>query len=208
MPSYAVTTERDCTRAVRREVGAAKRGVVLYTEESPVDVTSQVQDGQLHLRHALGPTSGLARAAQPDAVRAARLQDDRDPLSATARLGSWATGVKWIFFNGEAIWLQGPAAEWFQPDTRQDDPPLLRDPAKASRRLHHARADPARAHGTWRRLLQRLSDRGQDGFTRSTTRVTRRFAAPCSAFRTARAQPSTTSGAIGPPGWSVQARTT
>lgn len=32
--------------------------------------------------------------------------------------GSWATGVKWVFFNGEAIWLEGPAVEWFEPETR------------------------------------------------------------------------------------------
>jgi hypothetical protein len=33
--------------------------------------------------------------------------------------GSWATGVKWVFFNGEAIWLEGPAREWFEPETRE-----------------------------------------------------------------------------------------
>jgi hypothetical protein len=33
--------------------------------------------------------------------------------------GSWATGVKWVFFNGEAIWLEGPAPEWFEPETRE-----------------------------------------------------------------------------------------
>jgi hypothetical protein len=27
--------------------------------------------------------------------------------------------VKWVFFNGEAIWLEGPAAEWFEPETRE-----------------------------------------------------------------------------------------
>jgi hypothetical protein len=31
--------------------------------------------------------------------------------------GSWATGVRWVFFNGEAIWLQGPAQQWFEPET-------------------------------------------------------------------------------------------
>jgi hypothetical protein len=33
--------------------------------------------------------------------------------------GSWATGVKWVFFNGEAIWLEGPADQWFEPETRE-----------------------------------------------------------------------------------------
>ena len=27
--------------------------------------------------------------------------------------------MKWIFFNGEAIRLEGPAAEWFEPETRE-----------------------------------------------------------------------------------------
>jgi hypothetical protein len=31
--------------------------------------------------------------------------------------GSWATGVRWVFFNGEAIWLEGSATEWFEPQT-------------------------------------------------------------------------------------------
>jgi hypothetical protein len=34
--------------------------------------------------------------------------------------GSWATGVRWVFFNGEAIWLEGPATEWFEPETRAE----------------------------------------------------------------------------------------
>jgi hypothetical protein len=32
--------------------------------------------------------------------------------------GSWASGPLWVFFNGEAIWLEGPAAEWFGEQTR------------------------------------------------------------------------------------------
>ena len=31
--------------------------------------------------------------------------------------GSWAEGVLWTFFNGEGIWLEGPAREWFRPRT-------------------------------------------------------------------------------------------
>ena len=34
--------------------------------------------------------------------------------------GSWATGVRWVFFNGEAIWLEGKADEWFEPETRAE----------------------------------------------------------------------------------------
>ena len=32
--------------------------------------------------------------------------------------GTWAEGVKWVFFNGEGIWLEGEATEWFAPETR------------------------------------------------------------------------------------------
>jgi hypothetical protein len=32
-------------------------------------------------------------------------------------MGSWAEGVKWTFFNGEGIWLEGPARTWFAPAT-------------------------------------------------------------------------------------------
>ena len=33
-------------------------------------------------------------------------------------MASWVTGVHWVFFNGEGIWLEGPAQEWFEPATR------------------------------------------------------------------------------------------
>jgi hypothetical protein len=31
--------------------------------------------------------------------------------------GSWATGVKWVFFNGEGIWLELPPERSFEPET-------------------------------------------------------------------------------------------
>ena len=32
--------------------------------------------------------------------------------------GTWATGVKWTFFNGDGIWLEGVAGDWFASQTR------------------------------------------------------------------------------------------
>ena len=54
----------------------------------------------------------IARFALPDFKTIEILRCDKPT-------GSWATGVKWVFFNGEAIWLEGPAAEWFEPETRE-----------------------------------------------------------------------------------------
>jgi hypothetical protein len=102
---------------VRERIDAAKPGVALYSEESPVDVTSQYQDGSftyamataLHTRTQV--PLNLFRFAVPDFKTIEILYCDKPT-------GSWATGVKWVFFNGEAIWLEGPATEWFEPETR------------------------------------------------------------------------------------------
>jgi hypothetical protein len=116
VPSYPVLTELDTTRAVRQAVEAAKHGVALYTEESPCDVTSQYQDGSF--TYAMSECRGrgakvplnLFRFAVPDFKTFEILICDKPT-------GSWATGVRWVFFNGEGIWLEGPANEWFAPET-------------------------------------------------------------------------------------------
>ena len=118
VPSYAVATERDCTRIIRRRIDAARKDVAVYTEESPVDVTSQYQDGSFtyamnesHRTRTRVPIN-LFRFALPTCKTIEILYCDKPT-------GSWATGVKWVFFNGEAIWLEGPAKTWFRPATRQ-----------------------------------------------------------------------------------------
>jgi hypothetical protein len=116
VPSYPVQTELDTTRAVRQAVDAAKPGVAIYTEESPCDVTSQFQDGSF--TYAMSECRGrgarvplnLFRFAVPDFKTFEILICDKPT-------GSWATGVRWVFFNGEGIWLEGPAGEWFAPET-------------------------------------------------------------------------------------------
>ncbi len=117
IPSYGVVAERDATRLIRERLEAAEQGVALYTEESPVDVTTQYQDGSftyamLTARQTLTRVPlNLLRFAIPDFKTIEILYCDKPT-------GSWATGVKWVFFNGEAIWLEGPAEDWFEPRTR------------------------------------------------------------------------------------------
>jgi len=116
VPSYPVLTELATTKAIRRAVDAAKPGVAIYTEESPCDVTSQYQDGaftyemnQCHARGARIPIN-LFRFAVPDFKTFEILICDKPTAS-------WATGVRWTFFNGEGLWLEGTAQEWFAPET-------------------------------------------------------------------------------------------
>jgi hypothetical protein len=117
-PGYAVVGERGATQRIRRSVNEAKRGVVLYTEESPVDVVTQWQDGSFTYAMATARRTvtrvplNLTRFALPSFKTIEILYCDKPT-------GSWATGVQWVFFNGEAIWLEGPAAEWFEPETRE-----------------------------------------------------------------------------------------
>lgn len=116
VPSYPVQTELETTCAIRQAVDAAKAGVAIYTEESPCDVTSQYQDGSFtyemnrcHARRATIPLN-MFRFAVPDFKTFEILICDQPT-------GSWATGVGWTFFNGEGLWLEGPADEWFTPET-------------------------------------------------------------------------------------------
>ena len=116
-PGYAVLGERETTRRIRQAVDGVKPGVAVYTEESPVDMVTQFQDGSFtyamstsHRTTTRVPLN-LTRFAIPDFKTIEILYCDKPT-------GSWATGVKWVFFNGEAIWLEGPAAEWFEPETR------------------------------------------------------------------------------------------
>jgi hypothetical protein len=119
VPSYAVVAERDATRVIRQSVAAIKPNVAVYTEETPVDVTSQYQDGSFSYAMFSAQRSrtivplNVTRFALPDFKTIQILYCDKPT-------GSWATGVRWVFFNGEAIWLEGPADEWFEPETRAE----------------------------------------------------------------------------------------
>ena len=117
VPGYAAVGERDCTRIVRERIEGVRKNVALYTEETPVDVTTQYQDGSFTYAMAEAQRTqtlvpiNIARFAFPDFKTIEILVCDKPT-------GSWATGVKWVFFNGEAIWLEGPP-EWFEPETSE-----------------------------------------------------------------------------------------
>jgi hypothetical protein len=119
VPSFSARTERECTRMIRASIEGVKRNVAVYTEESPVDLTTQYQDGSFtyamsasQRAQTLAPLN-LTRFALPDFKTIEILYCDKPT-------GSWATGVRWVFFNGEAIWLEGKADQWFEPETRAE----------------------------------------------------------------------------------------
>ena len=116
VPAYAVPAERDYMRLLRERVDATRAGVALYGEESPCDVNSQFQDGSFTYSMAMAARTttlaplNLLRFALPDFKTFEILSCDKPT-------GSWASGVQWVFFNGEGLWLEGPAADWFAPAT-------------------------------------------------------------------------------------------
>ncbi|MEW6358215.1 MAG: DUF6259 domain-containing protein [Planctomycetota bacterium] len=116
VPGYSVVGERDCTKMVRERIDGVKQGVALYSEETPCDLASIYQDGSFTytMRHAYSTDTmvplNVFRFAVPQFKTIEILVCDRPT-------GSWAEGVKWIFFNGEAMWIEGKP-EWFSEDTR------------------------------------------------------------------------------------------
>jgi len=114
VPVSPLKGEETLTRKVRL---ALPPGSVVYTEETPTDVTTQLQDGSFTYAissapDTLSPTHiNLTRFALPDfktfeiIVCDKPLRDDQE-------------AVKRVFFNGEGIWLEGIAEEWFTPEVR------------------------------------------------------------------------------------------
>jgi hypothetical protein len=102
------------TKAVREALGD---DVVLYTEESPIDVTSQYQDGSFTyaistISDELSPHHlNLYRFVLPDFKTFEIIICDQP-------LGSNVEAVKRILFNGEGIWLEG-MKEWFSEEVRE-----------------------------------------------------------------------------------------
>jgi len=115
-PGYSMLGERGLSTMVRERISAVKKGVALYGEEVPCDVNSQIMDGSFTYHMACSRHTQpwapvhLLRFAIPTFKTFEILVCDRP-------MGSWAEGVKWAFFNGEGLWLEGPATEWFQPET-------------------------------------------------------------------------------------------
>jgi len=117
VPDNLIDGEAALTRGVREALSSVKPGIVIYTEESPPDCNTYLQDGSFTyaMSSALGTgvrvPLNLYRFAFPSFKTIEILVCDKPTAS-------WATGVAWVFFNGEAIWLEGPGSEWFAPETR------------------------------------------------------------------------------------------
>jgi len=117
-PGSSLQAEQALTKRVREAMTAAKPEAVLYTEDTPTDFNSQYQDGAFCYSMTRHRGSGSAaplklfRYAFPDFKNIEILNCDNPT-------GSWAAGVRWAFWNGEALWLEGKADEWFAPQTRR-----------------------------------------------------------------------------------------
>lgn len=111
IPCAPVRGEFLTVKAVREALGD---DVVIYTEESPVDVTSQYQDGSFtyaisSISDELSPSHlNLYRFVFPDFKTFEIIVCDQP-------LGSNVQAVKRVLFNGEGIWLEG-MKEWFSDD--------------------------------------------------------------------------------------------
>ena len=114
VPESPLRGQRDLVRRIRESLPP---DVAVYTEESPTDVNSQYQDGSFtyaisSVSDDLSPTHlNLYRFAFPDFKTFEIITCDRP-------LGSDYQSVKRIFFNGEGIWIEGIADDWFTPETR------------------------------------------------------------------------------------------
>jgi hypothetical protein len=117
-PGSSLQAEQALTRRVREAMSAVKPEAVLYTEDTPTDVNSQCQDGAFCYSMTRHRSAGsvaplkLFRFAFPDFKNIEILNCDNPT-------GTWATGVRWAFWNGEGLWLEGKADDWFAPQTRR-----------------------------------------------------------------------------------------
>ncbi|MBD3176696.1 MAG: hypothetical protein GF320_16065 [Armatimonadia bacterium] len=116
VPMNQIDAEQGFVEEVREHVDAVDPGIILYTEESPPDSNAHLQDAsftyamnQCYHAEARVPLN-LYRFVHPGFKTIEILICDKPT-------GTWASGVAWTFFNGEAIWLEGPPQEWFAPQT-------------------------------------------------------------------------------------------
>lgn len=116
-PSPQIQTEAKLLAELREALPAQ---VVLYTEETPNDFTTQYLDGSFtyalaQSRHPLNPARiNLTRFALPQFKMFEIIRCDQP-------LGNDLDAVRSVFFNGEGIWLEGPLSrpEWFPPAVRR-----------------------------------------------------------------------------------------
>lgn len=118
VPSHALADEAEMTREIRLAMNAVKPEAVLYTEYTPTDVISQYQEGAF--------SYSMQRQKRTSSVAPLKLFRYAFPTFKNIELlycdsptGTWATGARWAFWNGEGIWIQGKAREWFGPQTQR-----------------------------------------------------------------------------------------
>jgi hypothetical protein len=116
VPSCTVASENAFAETVRKRMDLVNTKTALYSEEIPCDVNSVHQDGSFsyHMRNCrwtrpMVPLN-VPRFSYPWFKTFEILVCDQ-PTS------GWTEGVKWTFFNGEGIWLEGQPDTWFRPET-------------------------------------------------------------------------------------------
>jgi hypothetical protein len=123
LPAPPLRGERDLTRKVRTALNEVSPDIALYTEESPCDVTSQCQEGSF--------TYALSSYAKPpDLLNIYRfvIPDFKlfEIIICDGPLGGNYEAVRRVFFNGNGLWIEGRADEWFTPKTRAEIARLYR----------------------------------------------------------------------------------
>jgi hypothetical protein len=109
--------EYEMTKTIREGLNEVRPGIPLYTEYTPVDFTSQYQDGSFSYTIWNGdpetaPTeTNLYRFAFPDFKQI-------ELVNGLFLSMNWTEeGVKKAFFNGEGVWIKGDLASWYDERT-------------------------------------------------------------------------------------------
>ena len=117
VPGSTMMAEKEFADLVHGAIASVKPGVALYGEELPCDVAAQYQDGAFAYH--------MQRCRQTRPWVPVNLMRFTDPTFKAIQLlvcdrptGTWAEGVRWTFFNGDGLWIEGPP-EWFAPATRE-----------------------------------------------------------------------------------------
>ncbi len=109
--------EMQMTRAIREGLNAVRPGIPIYTEYTPVDVTSQYQDGSFSYTIWYGdnqvcPTeTNLYRFCFPDFKQIEIVNGLFDAKNWTEE------GLKKAFMNGEGLWIKGELGSWYDANT-------------------------------------------------------------------------------------------
>jgi len=110
--------EAEMTRKIRDGLNSVRPDTILYTECTPVDVTSQYQDGSFSYTiwsgdKDISPTmTNFFRFCFPDFKQI-------EIVNGMFLARNWTEeGLKKAFMNGEGIWVKGDLAAWYDENTR------------------------------------------------------------------------------------------